>query len=274
LIQALRKTKEAAPYIEQAAALSAHLEEATDIDAALKVEAIQDELVAAAGFSDKATKYFSPAELQEALGKVIAEIKANAGAGWKDEITYRYLLTKGDSLGGSMRNIVGSAAGIMFNESLIRALDAKGIKALVERSRTNQEKTQAIGWEHRHILFDMKSPIVGNSIDAILLDTTSFAGSPAKLLTHPERYLACGELKGGIDPAGADEHWKTARSALERIRTAFKDKPPQLFFVGVAIESAMAREIFGQLNDGRLTYAANLLSEQQLTGLSAWLVSI
>ena len=32
-----------------------------------------------------------------------------------------------------------------------------------------------------------------------------------------------GELKGGIDPAGADEHWKTGNSALVRIRKAFED---------------------------------------------------
>ena len=34
-------------------------------------------------------------------------------------------------------------------------------------------------------------------------------------------YMALGELKGGIDPAGADEHWKTARTALSRIHEAF-----------------------------------------------------
>jgi len=30
-----------------------------------------------------------------------------------------------------------------------------------------------------------------------------------------------GELKGGIDPAGADEHWKTANKALDKMRKPF-----------------------------------------------------
>ena len=39
--------------------------------------------------------------------------------------------------------------------------------------------------------------------------------SPETLhVENPKHYLACGELKGGIDPAGADEHWKTAGKAL------------------------------------------------------------
>ncbi len=29
-----------------------------------------------------------------------------------------------------------------------------------------------------------------------------------------EKTLMLGELKGGIDPAGADEHWKTANTVL------------------------------------------------------------
>jgi hypothetical protein len=33
--------------------------------------------------------------------------------------------------------------------------------------------------------------------------------------------IALGELKGGIDPGGADEHWKTAQAAFNRIRQAF-----------------------------------------------------
>lgn len=47
-----------------------------------------------------------------------------------------------------------------------------------------------------------------------------------------EEFLALGELKGGIDPAGADEHWKTARTAIMRISDAFKREgvSPKTFF--------------------------------------------
>ena len=92
----------------------------------------------------------------------------------------------------------------------------------------------------------------------------------------PESYVALGELKGGIDPAGADEHWKTARTALERIRKSFINTgySPQTFFIGAAVEKKMADEIWNQLNDGTLSNAANLNEENQITSISSWLCTL
>jgi hypothetical protein len=92
----------------------------------------------------------------------------------------------------------------------------------------------------------------------------------------PETYLALGELKGGIDPAGADEHWKTARTALERIRQAFENLgySPMTFFVGAAIEPKMAGEIWAELEAGSLANAANLTDDRQLASLAGWLCAV
>ncbi len=91
-----------------------------------------------------------------------------------------------------------------------------------------------------------------------------------------EKYIALGELKGGIDPAGADEHWKTANSALGRIKAGFRKKKlkPRTFFVGAAIEKAMAQEIFKQLRNGVLSNAANLTSDEQLVSICKWLLQL
>jgi hypothetical protein len=85
-----------------------------------------------------------------------------------------------------------------------------------------------------------------------------------------------GEIKGGIDPAGADEHWKTANSALTRIRDAFKrnDCHPHTFFTGAAIETSMAKEIYSQLQNKELSNAANLTNEQQVVSLCSWLLDL
>jgi len=93
---------------------------------------------------------------------------------------------------------------------------------------------------------------------------------------NAEKYIALGELKGGIDPAGADEHWKTANSALERIRNAFSEKncQPYTFFIGAAIERAMAEEIYHQLENRTLTNGANLTNEKQVVPLCSWLIDI
>ena len=85
-----------------------------------------------------------------------------------------------------------------------------------------------------------------------------------------------GELKGGIDPAGADEHWKTAKTALDRIKNTFQKNSfsPKLFFVGAAIENKMAVEIFNNLKSKYIHNAANLTKPEHITALSDWLVKL
>lgn len=91
------------------------------------------------------------------------------------------------------------------------------------------------------------------------------------ILKDYKNYIVMGELKGGIDPAGADEHWKTARAALDRIRSSFKKV--YIAFIGGAIEKAMAEEIYSQLQTGMLDYAANLTNDNQLSSFCDWLVN-
>ena len=86
-----------------------------------------------------------------------------------------------------------------------------------------------------------------------------------------------GELKSGVDPAGADEHWKTGNTALGRIRKGFQKagRPGVMTsLVGAAIELAMAREIYAQLEDGALANAANLTKNDQLTEYCNWLIDL
>ena len=73
-----------------------------------------------------------------------------------------------------------------------------------------------IAWPTRTLLFDRKPKFIDKNIDCILLDNGSGDKTEAQLLEVRESYRACGELKGGIDPAGADERWKTANGALDR----------------------------------------------------------
>ena len=124
------------------------------------------------------------------------------------------------------------------------------------------------------MIYNRKVPFVNKNVDLCLLNC-----SPKELSTafnDPSLYVALGELKGGIDPAGADEHWKTARTSLTRIQKAFSDKAfsPHTFFVGAAIENSMAEEIWHQLEDGTLSNAANLTDADQVASLCGWLCSL
>ncbi|MGB6042087.1 MAG: AvaI/BsoBI family type II restriction endonuclease, partial [Pirellulales bacterium] len=78
-------------------------------------------------------------------------------------------------------------------------------------------------------------------------------------------------------------HWKTADSALGRIREVFREqdsekslagKKVQMFIAVAAVEEVMAREIFEQLQSGKLSSAANLTVPAQLQELAAWLVDL
>lgn len=128
------------------------------------------------------------------------------------------------------------------------------------------------------MIFNIKVPIVKNNVDLSLLNCAeNEINSGAKLaFYYPEKFIALGELKGGIDPAGADEHWKTANSALDRIRKAFATKKlkPYTFFVGAAIEKSMAKEIFTQLRKGTLTCAGNLTVDKHLVEICGWLIDL
>lgn len=125
------------------------------------------------------------------------------------------------------------------------------------------------GRKHRTLIYNLTVPLVENNIDLCLFNTKPENLDSAKA----ESYVALGELKGGIDPAGADEHWKTAKSALDRIRKAFMraKQNPHTFFVGAAIERKMATEIWDELQEGIMSNAANLNDENQVASISHWL---
>jgi hypothetical protein len=88
--------------------------------------------------------------------------------------------------------------------------------------------------------------------------------------------LWAGELKGGADPAGSDEHWKTATQAFNRILLACektgREQPPLSFMATILVER-VAREAQEWLDQGKLTSVYNLTQiaedetkEQQFLG--------
>ena len=73
--------------------------------------------------------------------------------------------------------------------------------------------------------------------------------------------LWAAELKGGADPAGSDEHWKTATQALGRILQAAEktDRPkPMLSFIATILVERVAREAQSWIDQGKLTSVYNL----------------
>jgi hypothetical protein len=189
-----------------------------------------------------------------------------------------------------MRNVGGVLAQRKLSRALISTLALGGISYRWLHSTNNswmpmtdedsgiELHLRGLSWvkgrRRRTVVYNLTVPFLKNNVDLCL-----FNCSPEELQNNyrnPGSYIALGELKGGIDPAGADEHWKTARTALARIQTVFTQSGlnPHTFFIGAAIAKKMAYEIWTQLEQGTLENAANLTAEDQVASISRWLCNL
>lgn len=290
---ALEKNRKAQPYIEAARTLKTM---ANGVDAPIGLldrEDIMPSLLTAAGLSDKSLQYFTEEDKIFAVRQLIEQFLEPAGGYWVDELVYRYLLIKGDALGGSMRNYVGAVAKVKVTRKVLSVLQTMGICSSVltkdnkarnqwkdmeyEEDYENAENICAISWKYNEVdkilFFDSKIPAVNKNIDICLYRGNPATYNAGKIVNDQDRAIMLGELKGGIDPAGADEHWKTANTALERIRIAFHNNI-KTSFVGAAIEKNMADEIWSQLSTEILNNAANLTIDAQFTDYCKWIVTL
>ncbi len=288
---ALEKNRRATPFIAQARALKAAATKAKRPSDLLKIEEIRAALLTAAGVSDKAPKHLLPEDKAEAVNGLIENFLEPAGTAFVEELIYRFLLTRGDTLGGSMRNVGGVLAQRKLTRALLAALALGGHSCQWLHLATNswaeipsenadiELALRGLSWRkgkrQRTLIYNLTIPFLKNNVDMCLFDSAP-SGLSTAVYGEPKSYVALGELKGGIDPAGADEHWKTAYTALSRIRESFFDKgfSPHTFFIGAAIERKMAAEIWRQLEGGALENAANLSDEKQLTSIAQWLCGL
>ena len=292
---ALEKNRKATPFVEEAKALKVIAKSAKTPKELLNIKNIKLSLLTASGISNKAMNHLREEDKNEAILGLIENFLEPSGKDFVDELVYRFLLTKGDSLGGSMRNLAGVLGEWKLTRTLISTLavygqeleyldinNKKWLKASNEPDL--EKKVKGLYWKiegkNRTLVYNLTVPIVKKNVDLSLFNCVpeEIILSKNKESAHykPEKYIALGELKGGIDPAGADEHWKTANSALQRIRVSFSAKhcQPFTFFVGAAIEKSMAQEIYQQLENKILTNAANLTCENQVVSLCSWLISL
>lgn len=291
---ALERSRRATPHVEEARALHTYLIDIKEPNALLSDVEKYPIFLAASGVSGKAATHLTTEDIYQAIKGLVDNYLNPAGESFRDELVYRFLLTKGDTLGGSMRNVGGALAQRKFVRAVLSQLLLFNIKYSWLHSDSNiwinqtdndagiEIYTKGLSWNFRGksktMIFNVSIKFVGksgNNIDVVIFEAEP---SALKKFDHcdPKLYLALGELKGGIDPAGADEHWKTASKALTRIRSAFIDKKlnPNIFFVAGAIQPSMANEIWDELTEGVLSNAANLTKPDQLASIAEWIVKL
>lgn len=119
---ALERSRRATPFVEQARALKVSAMRAKRPNALLEIEGIRTALLTASGFSEKATKQTTEKDQTGAIQDFIEKFLEPAGTNFVEELVYRFLLTRGDSLGGSMRNMAGKLAERRLTRSIISIL--------------------------------------------------------------------------------------------------------------------------------------------------------
>ena len=222
---ALEKNRRATPFVAQARALKAAASKAKSPADLLKIPDIQPALLTAAGVSDKATNHLQGSDKREAVDGLIKNFLEPAGVNFVEELVFRFLLTRGDTLGGSMRNIGGFMAQKKLTRAIIAYLKLVGYQCQWLHSETDtwaelaeddadvELSLRGLCWETikgpRTLLYNVTVPLFRNNVDLSLFNCSA-EDLTREVIKTPSAYIALGELKGGIDPAGADEHWKTA----------------------------------------------------------------
>jgi len=216
--------------------------------------------------------------------------------------TYRHIemmmANLGDSLGGVSRNEVGRIAMTQVIDPLIRYLIPQGRLSAITFSLKGRlvspeddEGSGASG--EQRVLTDPEA-----DVEALLRRFEEFRviyhrldlSNGSRLLMNrqltwealegstyrigPDLHSQVGavdmhwaaELKGGADPSGSDEHWKTATQSFQRVLEAAQktNRPqPKLSFIATILVERVAREAQNWINDGRLTSVYNLTKMYQ-----------
>jgi hypothetical protein len=202
------------------------------------------------------------------------------------------LANLGESIGGSWRNEVGRLAYAEVIGGLLRYLHTKGYLSTVSYDlkgplRLDEEEEENVYLERGNLLPD--NPDFLNQLNGVESNrvvyktvalrngnelrlnrqiewqdkqgTTYKIGPDLSAYTVDEALTWGGELKGGADPAGSAEHWKTATRVFDRILTAAEQtgrSRPKLSFLATILVDRVAREAALWIQEGKLTSVYNL----------------
>jgi hypothetical protein len=240
------------------------------INKILKDELLFDFIIGATMLSKKSLQHFSSSELKKYIKHNINFKRINE-QNYLNELERYYLMTAGDSIGGKIRNMIGKKGNDIFINYIENYFKNNNINYDIISKNNNIQK---IYTDKLVILFNKKPNFIGKSVDFMVLK--KYEDGSYDIEDH-KQYISAGELKSGIDPAGADEHWKTASTALKRIHLSFIKKginSPNIYFIGGAISRHMASEIINNIENDKLKFAANLNYESQMKEMIQYLLNI
>jgi type II restriction enzyme len=248
-------------------------------------------ILTAAGVSDAEMDLMTDKQRLEAKRDFVQTVLVPAGQEYVDELVRRFRIATLRHLERSFAHIPvalarqGVVRAIMSQFELADAayhwLSKDGDKWLrAKGDNTDRERrTTGLSWTHasgQRVLMLGEHDPASEDLCYVYVFACHYQAVGASVHLEQLPCIAFGVVAAGLDPTGFCEHWKTARSALTRIRDAFtkNDAAPSTFFVANGIAKSMADEIWRDLENGVLTNAANLTKADQVSLLARWLIGL
>lgn len=181
---ALEKNRAGDPFVKNAFAFKAMVAHTKTPEELLLIKQIRPFLVTAAGLSDKSLAYLNEEAQTLAIKELIEKFLKPAGKSYVDETIFRYLLIKGDTVGGIMRNRIGKLGQerlirMIFSVMNVRAMTCdkltvnSNVWARSDTFAVDAEKNlRALHWLNlrgeRILVFNAKIPTVNKNVDLCL----------------------------------------------------------------------------------------------------------
>ena len=211
---ALEKNRAGDPFVKNALAFKAMVAHTKTPEDFLSIEKIRPFLVTAAGLSDKACAYLNEEDRNLAVKELIEKFLKPAGSNYIDEAVFRYLLIKGDTVGGIMRNRIGKLGQerfirMIFSVMNVRAMacDKLSLSSKIweptDTFAADAEKNlRALHWLNscgeRILIFNAKIPAVNKNVDLCLFESS--VDDFAQIVRRNDKAIMFGELKAALPP--------------------------------------------------------------------------
>jgi len=231
-------------------------------------------------------------DLSQYFNKIVSALIVSTGQVTRRQHFAMMMANVGDALGGVSRNEVGRVAMMRILNPLVECLHARGLLASVLYSLKGQitldDEDDSGAQQRTQLEVNKQTDIQGllqkfethrvlyheictsNGSKLILNAQLKWQDSRGEgFKIGPDLCSQVGEndmfwaseLKGGADPAGSDEHWKTATQALHRILEAAQatGRPkPRLSFIATILVERVARDAQAWIDRGDLRSVYNL----------------
>ena len=230
------------------------------------------------------------AELGAYFNRIISALILTGGVTTQRHVEM-LMVNLGDSLGGTSRNEVGRIAMMRLLNPLVRYLHERDLLLSVVYSykgSLEEDVDDTVDTNRQEVVITPDTDVESLLIDferyrvkyhelilqngsRLLVDRQikweDTDGNPHRIgpdlhsTSLAQDFVWAAEVKGGADPAGSDEHWKTATQALNRILTASQAtgrSSPALAFIATILVERVALEAQKWIDEGKLTASYNL----------------